>query len=179
VLRDSGIAQVLRLIFALVDIMLHRRGPDGLPSSQFLFWLLLAVMLASSFAALIVGGITPPRAAVMLLVVGLEFWFVWALLRLFERQRRFRQTMTAVLGVDAVIAALTIPLIPFSQPVVGGQMLPPASLAVLALEIWSIDVHAFVLSRALDRPYLLTLAVTIAYVLLMMSLQATLLPRPA
>jgi hypothetical protein len=171
---------VLRLFFALVDIMLHRRGPDSLPSSPFLFWLLLAAMLASAFAQLIVGGITLRVTVVMLMVLGFEFWFVWAVLRLFERQRRFRQTMSAVLGTDTIIALLILPLIPFDRPPAApDQAISPASFAVLALTLWSIDILAFVLSRALDRPYLLTLAVSIAYFFLMLIFQGTLLPRPA
>jgi hypothetical protein len=171
---------VLRLIFALFDIMLHRRGPDSLPSSPFLFWLLVAAALATSFAALVVGGITVRGTVAMLLVVGFGFWFVWAVLRLFERQGRFRQTMSAALGTDVIITALAIPLIPFAQQAfAANQDFSAASLAVAALRVWSIDIMAFVLSRALDRPYLLTLAISIAYFFLMLILQGTLLPRAA
>jgi len=167
---------VLRLILTVVDIMLHRRGPDSLPSSRFLFWFLLASMLASSLAVRIVEGITMPRVAVTLLVAGFEFWFVWGMLRLFGRVRRFRQTMSAVLGTDAIIAALMMPFAPFSDPpTAAGQELSLAWFALTFLEVWSIDITAFVLSRALERPYLPTLAIVIAYFLLIVSLQATLL----
>ena len=171
---------MLRLIHALFDIMLHRRGPDSLPSSPFLFWLLLAAMLASAFAAEALAGITLRTAAVMLLIVGFEFWFVWAVLRLFERQRRFRQTMSAVLGTDAILITLTIPLIPLAEPVTAAsQEFSAANLGIDALRIWSILVLAFVLSRALERPYLLTLAVSISYFFLMLILYGTFVPRPA
>jgi hypothetical protein len=50
-------------------------------------------------------------------------------------------------------------------------------MALAALELWSIDIMAFVLSRALERPYLLTLAIVIAYVFLIASLQLSLIPR--
>ena len=40
---------------------------------------------------------------------------------------------------------------------------------------WSIDINAFVFSRALERPYLLCVAIVVAYALLMLSLQTTLL----
>jgi hypothetical protein len=171
---------VLRLILALVDIMLHRRGPDSLPSSPFLFWLLLAAMLATSFGASAVAGTTVREAAALLLIIGFEFWFVWAVLFLFQRQRRFRQTMSAVLGTDAILTALTIPLIPFTeQAAPASERFSAASLVITAFEIWSILILAFVLSRALDRPYLLTVAVSIAYVFLMAILYGAMVPRPA
>ncbi|HJR68625.1 MAG TPA: hypothetical protein VKA43_01150 [Gammaproteobacteria bacterium] len=167
---------MLRLTLAFVDIMLHRRGPDSLPSSQFLFWLLLAAMLASSFAALVVDGVTPLGIAVVLSAAGFELWFVWAVLRLYERERRFRQTMSAVLGTDAIIGVLTLPLIAFADPPpAGSQEISFAGFAFLALVVWSIDITAFVLSRALDRPYLLTLVIVLAYFLLMYIFQASLL----
>ena len=170
---------MLRLIHALFDIMLHRRGPDSLPSSPFLFWLLLAIMLASGFAQLVVAGITLLHTAVLLLVAGFELWFVWAVLRLFERQQRFRQTMSAVLGTDAIISLMITPLIAFEQPPATPEDVSPAAFVVLLLVLWSIDIMAFVLSRALERPYLLTVAVSLAYFFLMWTLQITLLPRPA
>lgn len=171
---------MLRLILALVDIMLHRRGPDSLPPSRFLFWFLLASMLASSLAVRIVEGITMPDVASTLLVAGLEFWFVWGVLRLFERQRRFRQTMSAVLGTDAIIAVLMLPFAPFSDPpTAAGQGLSLAGFVLAGLQVWSIDITAFILSRALERPYLPTLAIVIAYFLLIVSLQAALLQLQA
>jgi hypothetical protein len=171
---------VLRLIFALFDIMLHRRGPDSLPSSPFLFWLLVAAVLASTFAALVVGGITVRVTLVMLSVVGFGFWFVWAVLRLFERQGRFRQTMTAFLGTDVIITCLALPLIPLAgQAIAANQEFSAASVALAALRVWSIDITAFILARALERPYLLTLAISIAYFFLMLSFQSALLPRAA
>jgi hypothetical protein len=41
--------------------------------------------------------------------------------------------------------------------------------------VWSVDINAFVFSRALERPYLLCVAIVIAYALLIVSLQVTLL----
>ena len=171
---------MLRLIHALFDIMLHRRGPDSLPSSPFLFWLLLAAMLVSEFVVGVVARTTLREAAVTLLIIGFEFWFVWAVLRLFERQRRFRQTMSAVLGTDAILAVLALPLVPFvEQAAPASQGFSPAGFGMFLLNIWSILILAFVLSRALERPYLLTLAVSISYVLLMVLVYFTFVPRPA
>jgi hypothetical protein len=47
---------VLRLFLAFVDIMLHRRGPDSIPSSPFLLWSLFALSLAADFFVLWIAG---------------------------------------------------------------------------------------------------------------------------
>ena len=170
---------MLRLIFAFVDIMLHRRGPESLPSSSFLFWALLALsIIADSFIVWLAGA--GGRAFVVsLLVTGLDIWFVWALLRVFERQARFRQTMTAMFGVDVLLALLQAPLI---RPLVEAPPPDPqnptitlAGLLSLIILIWSIDISAFVFSRALERPYFLCAAMVIGYFLLIHTLQTTLL----
>jgi hypothetical protein len=169
---------VLRLIFAFVDIMLHRRGPDTLPSSPFLLWALFALSLAADFVVLGLAGRSARWFAVDVLVFGLNVWFVWALLRTFNRQTRFRQTMTALLGTGVLLTVLQAPLIramlePLPDPQNPTLTLP--RVLGLLIMIWAIDISAFVFSRALERPYLLCIAVVIGYALLIESLQATLL----
>ena len=170
---------MLRLILAFVDIMLHRRGPDSLPSSQFLLWTLLALSIVADCALLWLAGESARSFAVSLLVTGFDLWFVWAVLRTFNRQPRFRQTMTAMLGAELLLAGLQAPLV---RPLVEAPPPDPQNPMVtltgvlwLAILVWAIDISAFVFSRALERPYLLCVAIVIAYFLLMRSLQITLL----
>ncbi len=80
---------MLRLILAFVDIMLHRRGPEDLPSSRFLVWLLLFVSIGVELGVLFANDGALRTAAVSVLVDLLDLWFVWALLRTFNRQKRF------------------------------------------------------------------------------------------
>jgi hypothetical protein len=56
-----------------------------------------------------------------------------------------------------------------------GEAVIPA-LLFLFLAVWRIDVAGFVLGRALDRPYMLGVAIILAYVLLSISIRATLFP---
>ena len=172
---------MLRLIFAFVDVMLHRRGPEDLPSSPFLLWTLFSVSLGVELA--VVLPYDGARAgAVSALVSLLDLWFVWAVLRMFSRERRFRQTMTALLAAGTILNLLAAPLVPFlPEPSVAAataaadtQMTLPRFLAAL-IEIWSIDIAAFVFARALERPYLLCVAVVLSYVFLIVILRATLL----
>jgi hypothetical protein len=168
---------VLRLIFAFVDIMLHRRGPDSLPSSSFLFWSLLALSVIADGFVIWLAGESARIFAVALLITFFDLWFVWALLRAFGRQQRFRQTMTAILGAELLLQVLGAPLV---RPLTNAPPPDPANptltfigLLALLIVVWSIDITSFVFSRALERPYLLCLAIVIGYVLLMESLRVT------
>lgn len=171
---------MLRLILAFVDIMLHRRGPEDLPSSRFLVWLLLLVSVAVELGILIANDGEMRVAAVNVLVDLLDLWFVWALLRTFNRQRRFAQTMSALLGTETLLNLLGAPLLPFLSASLEAstpdqvQLSLPLLLAAV-LNVWSIDIAAFTFSRALERPYVLCVAIMIGYALLILSLQSTLL----
>jgi hypothetical protein len=165
------------LIRVFVDICLHRRGPEQLPSSQFFFLLVLAVSVLIDILLLLVDDIGPRNVFVSLLTTVIDVAFVWAVLRTFERQRRFKQTMSAMLGVNAILSLLIVPLALWSQALdlpEGEVALPWLLLLVLA--IWSIDIAGFVLARALDRPYALGVAIMLGYVLLTVSLQQSMLP---
>jgi hypothetical protein len=106
-------------------------------------------------------------------------WFVWALLRTFNRQPRFRQTMCALLGTETILNLAGAPLVPLLATSTAASEQPEITLPLLltaALGIWSIDIAAFVFARALDRPYVLCVAIMLGYVLLIVSLQTSLLP---
>lgn len=166
---------MLRLILAFIDIMLHRRGPQDVPSSRFLFWLLLGTSLGVELAVELWMSGSASGVAVVVLVTGFDIWFVWAVLRLFNRQARFRQTMTALFGATTILSVLQLPVVPFieTQTTEPPQLTIPLLVGLLVLA-WSIDIHAFVFSRAIERPYVLCLAIVIAYALLIVSLDATL-----
>ena len=170
-----------RLIFAFVDIMLHRRGPDSLPSSPFLLWTLLVLSIVVDWLILWLAGRSGRAFVVSLLVTGFDLWFVWAVLRTFNRTARFRQTMTAMLGTDLLLSLLQAPLVRTLVEVPPPDSQTPTlslpEVLWLLIIVWSIDIGAFVLSRALERPYVLCAALVLGYVFLMQILQVTLL-RP-
>jgi hypothetical protein len=170
---------VLPLIRAFFDIMFHRRGPEDLPSSQFLVWLLLAVAVGVDLGIVLANDGGARAAGVALLIQFLDLWFVWALLRTFNRQPRFRQTMSALLGAETILYLAGAPLVPLLATSAAASEQPEITLPLLLtalLGIWSIDIAAFVFARALDRPYVLCVAIMLGYVLLIVSLQTSLLP---
>jgi hypothetical protein len=175
--RALGNSPVWRLILAFVEIAFHRRGPEQLPSSGFLFALVLAANLGLTFLS--VRTLDVVQHPLLMVFVDAAFWlaFVWCVLRAFERERRFRQTASALLGTDAVLSLLGLPLVLWHRALNA----PPSEatlplLLQLLMIVWSIDISAFVLSRALDRMYVLAVVIVVGYLLLSISLRATLFP---
>ena len=106
------------------------------------------------------------------------FAFVWGMLTLFERPRRFRQTMSALLGADIVTNLASAPLIYWHEALhvpAGTATLPTFLLLLVA--VWYIDIAGFVVSRAIERPYALGVAVMLAYVFLYYAVRNALFPQ--
>ena len=168
---------MLRLILAFVDIALHRQSPANLPSSRFFFTAVLVVYLAVALITTRYLDIVayPELMTAFETVLGLAF--IWSVLRLFERQSRFRQTACAVLGTDTLLNVLTVPLVLWHRSLGAAETDTTLPLLLYVLvAIWSVDISAFIMARAIERPYVLTVAIMLAYLLLSVSVRATLFP---
>jgi hypothetical protein len=89
--------------------------------------------------------------------------------------------MSDLLAAETIITLAGAPLAPLvsaSTPASGSadQQLTFPLFLIFLLGVWSIDIAAFVFARAIERPYLLCVAIMLGYVLLIFSLQASLLP---
>ena len=172
---------MLQLVYAFVEIALHRRGPDQLPKSQFLFWLTLLASLAVSLFVAQFATIPPERVVPMVAVdTGLTVGFAWCVLKAFGVERRFLQTASALLGMSAFLELLELPFVLWHRALhapVDTATVPYVIYLVIALGWWN-DVASFVISRAIERPYVLGLAVVIGYTLFAVSVDVTLFYTP-
>jgi uncharacterized membrane protein YagU involved in acid resistance len=168
---------VLTLILAFVEIALHRRGPEHLPPSRFLFALVLATYLVVALLTTrVLNDPVYPMPAVLIQLV-LELAFIWCVLRAFERQRRFVQAACAGFGTDTLLNLTGLPLIAWHRALAA----PPTDVTIpqvlqFLLWVWSIDIAAAIMSRALERPYVVALAIVVGYEMLSVSLHFTLFP---
>jgi len=156
--------------------MVHRRGPDELPSSPCLLLVMLCASQCIELVALRLAGVGDHDTLVMLAATAMDFVFVWAVLAVFDRRQRFLQTMSAMLAAGVVLDAISALLIAWHQGLnapADGTTAPQILLQLLP--VWSVDIGGFVLSRALDRPYVLAVVIMLGYVLISTSLVRTLL----
>lgn len=163
------------LIAAIIEIALHRRGPDQLPSSDFLLALLFAVYMIVGMGALSAQASLSAFAALVFVGNSVVYLlYCWIVLKTVRRRSRFRQTAAALLGADALFNFLAIPV---SLLVDSSESL--AGLAVLLLYIlffWSVDVAGFIISRAIERPYIVGVLIVVAYVIAARIVQDSLFP---
>jgi hypothetical protein len=168
---------VLRLIIAFVEIAFHRRSPGDLPASRVFFGAVLAVYLVVGLVTTRYLHLVAYPELMVLFEAALGLAFIWGVLRAFERERRFRQTACAVLGTDTLLNLVTVPLVLWhgSLHAPNTDTTIPQILFVL-VAIWSVDISAFIMARALERPYVLTVAIMLGYLLLTVSVRVQLFP---
>lgn len=180
-----------RLSLAFLDIALHRRGPEDMPPSRFLFGFtlvcLLSVGLVSSFIS------TPPVrilelpslgvsirfgfVKLMLFETAADLCFIWLVLWAFNHSRRFLQTATAILGVETLLACTALPFLAWNAAISSASgELTAASFLYLILFLWSLDVAGFVLARATENAYFVTLPIVIGYVIMSIFMRQHFLP---
>ena len=165
-----------RVIPVILGITIHRRGPDELPSSPFVVLSLLGVSECAQLVTLRIAAAPDDAILVMLLSVALDFLFVWSVLAVFERRQRFWQTMGAFLGAAVVLNVISALLIAWNQSLhAPADVTTTPEVLLQLLQVWSVDIGGFMLSRAIDRPYVLGVAIMLGYVLLSTSLLSTLL----
>jgi hypothetical protein len=156
-----------QLAAAIGEIALRRRGPESLPESNFLVGFLFAVlMLLTIFSWLLTDSLSVVNFERLAAQTALLFAFVFAVLTYFKLDRRYRQTISAILGVNIVVLLVYFPF------VIGGVVLNldinEASFFIslrIALFLWSVLMEASIFARSLSQPLILGFMVEILYVL--------------
>jgi hypothetical protein len=93
------------LIQAVIDIALWRSGPQRLPASRFLLLCLTAFYaVVSSFQVMLFGRHFPDILLLIAIDVGVMSVWTWSLLRFFNKQQRFVQTLAAIFAVQSLLA---------------------------------------------------------------------------
>ena len=99
-------SQLFRLF---VDIAIWRRGPQDLPASITLAWMVtLFYALVSAVQVGMMGWNFRSALLLILLDLGLQAAWLWGLLVFFAKAPRFLQSFTAFLGVGALITVVDI-----------------------------------------------------------------------
>ena len=138
----------------VVYVSLSLRGPDSLPGSQAMLALCLVPWAAVSIAGnlLVLPGHPVPALLGVALELALLLGYSWLALQLAGKLERWPQTLVALVGVQAVIEAASLPL----TWLLARQDEPSLILqaADFAFTAWWLVAMANILSRAVDRSLL-------------------------
>lgn len=169
---------MLPLLQAFLQIALRRLGPEDLPDSRFLLGVAFySYVLAQVPIAMLLHGwnFSAARAiaADVLLLAGFFRVMLWASGRL----PRYRRTLTALLGVGALLTVIQWPLVWWWKiGAAQGEGPIGATLGLLAMMAWSIAIQAHIAARALSSPFGAGMLVALAYFLLNYQITAQLAP---
>ena len=168
---------VFVLLRAFIDIILHRRGPEDLPASRFLLAVILVIYLSIGFLVIWVSEHWLRALSILAVDATLYLIFVRLLLLVNGFPNRFLQSATALLGISTVFNAVALPFLFWLEVATDNGVLPLLPYAALiALLIWSLDVSAFVLSRAISKPYVAGVAIVIGYFLFSLLVRGVIFP---
>jgi hypothetical protein len=146
---------LLALVHFFIDLCLLRRNPQDLPASPALFGIVLAIALAAGLLLAVtagaawIGGIAQTLLDLLLMLGVLHL-----ALKALNKQSRYLQTATALVGADAVIGLVALLPVSLARPIAtgaepGGEVLL-AGLFFLALVAWSVLVVGHILRHAFD-----------------------------
>ncbi|MGD9842631.1 MAG: hypothetical protein AB7F79_04320 [Steroidobacteraceae bacterium] len=156
---------MIQLLRMFVDIAIWRRGPQDLPASTILLWVVGgSYVMASAVQAAMRGW----SAGATLLLLGIDLsmqavW-LWVLLAFFSQRERFLQTFTAFLGVNVLLTVLDVVITglfgSLGMAVIGpNHPWPFVSLIIMLLSLGR------VLQQALGRSLFLCMALTLVIML--------------
>lgn len=146
----------------LFDICLLRAAPQHLPCSWELLGLAAIAALASSYAAVWTYAPAPDSLPPLLVGLLLTLGFTYAILAFRGLKVRFIQTASALLGTDAIITAITLPLLHLAGSSVAQNAYILSAMA--GLGIWNLFIMGHILRHALSLPLPGGILVALGYI---------------
>lgn len=151
-----------------LNLLLLRRGPRDLPASTPLLVAAAGASFGIEFAGLAhrtTAGLAFARAALDLALMAGAFS---ALLVLRGQSHRLRQTLSALLGVDALLSLPSAVAVLSASGKEHDELLAYLFLPILA---WSVLVNAHIVRSALEVPMLNGVAIAMTFVVVVLLIQ--------
>lgn len=140
-------SQLLNLFF---DICLFRKGPQDVPASSLLLGLSLVAYAVVGLLLLSTETTLPGALLQVAMEGGMLVGFIYVTLASADLKNRLLQTSIAMLGTDALIRSLAIPILFLSA---GMHAVQNAHILLLMLMLWHVSVVAHILRHALSKSY--------------------------
>jgi hypothetical protein len=146
---------MLALLQTLFDIIRLRKGPDAIPRSSVLFFIVVGFWLLVDVLA---GVVIPTfgKSSVSGLAISTLGVIIFALVATLDgKNNRIMQMLTALIGCGAVLGFAVTLTIGVALQLQGLDLVPILGvLIVWSITLFSIVVDGHILSRTLDRPQL-------------------------
>ena len=164
---------MLEIITLFKDICFFKRGPQDVPYSLALLWMLLLVNAVVSFLALYMTAdflqtLLQIVVSLLLLLAG-----SYVILAIGSKPGRFCQTASALLGADTFISFFALPAL---ATLATGRGSAFVYLFLLAIMIWHWAVAGHIFRYALEKSLSVGLAVAFLYIAVAYQVMALLFP---
>ena len=107
----------------------------------------------------------------------IDLGVIFLVLHAFSRAGRFLQTATALVGTGVLLNLVYVPLLHWNEV----WQAPPTELTlprllIVGMLLWSFDVAGYILSRALEKPYVVGVSIVVVYEIASIALRQALFP---
>ncbi|HIG64701.1 MAG TPA: hypothetical protein EYQ43_03880 [Methyloprofundus sp.] len=160
----------LKLLF---NICLFSKGPQQIPHSTQLLRLTAVVYALISY--LLIQVSTDSLSALLQVATELIiiFSFTALMLVIAKKMSRYVQTTSTLLGTDALISLLAIPVLNMLHQDASNM---PAVFIMLALMLWNWLVTAHIIRHTLNKPFSFALGIAFLYVFFASQIMGLLFP---
>jgi len=149
-----------QLIKTLLDITMLRKGPEDLPGSWVLFFLIVVLWLFSGLAGVALIDTFDESEFLLGLFNGMIGILCYASLVVVSGHAvRMLQTMSAIVGCGALISLAVVAEHVLLMPFLGE--FPTSMIATLTI-FWSVPVKGHIIARAIDRHWYIGILIAIA-----------------
>jgi hypothetical protein len=166
--RQHRLPALPALVYFFIDLCLLRRKPQDLPASSALFGIVLAVSVVGGLLmSVTAGGSLWAGLGQTLLDLLLMLGALQLALKVLDKQARYLQTATALVGADAVIGLVALLPMSLARPMAAGAEIGDdmllAGVLFLALVAWSVLVVGHILRHAFDLTLAQGVVIAIAF----------------
>lgn len=168
------------ILYRFFLLLLLRRKPQHIRYSP-----LAAIYTAFAYVltgVLVLQSTIQPAHVVQGMMLGLfvQLVFTWAILSSMQRQARFIQTITAMLGVSMMFNLLAWPIFHHLAGMPAGDSIEQSmSLLFLLLMSWEVLVKAHIYRYAMEIQMASALLLSLCLLFVSFALTQMLLPQPA
>jgi hypothetical protein len=162
------------LLSVYLQIMLLRQRPDVLPASWFLFAFMLVLNLIIGIVSFLLDFNMLQSLLRTVTDMAISLGFIYLLLLAFNKSGRSLQTMTAMLGVSAILNIVSLPLL-FMMPE-PRESTGAMGILLYVLFMWHLVIMGHIFQHAVSVKLPTGLLIAFAYVLIAMSVFYSLFP---
>lgn len=163
--------EVIKLFFG---ICIFRKAPQDIPYSLLLLQFAALVYVGIGLLLLLLSAGLLESLLHLLVEILMVAGFSWALLTISGMSERYIQTLTALLGTDAVISLLALPVMSSMITPQGSALAIPLLMVMM---VWQLLVSAHIFRHALSRSFSFGLAVAFLYFFVSYRTMAMLFPQ--